>query len=109
MTPLAPADVAHIGRSLDGVRLAHARAWALDQVGDGYSWSDIAIDALGALLPHAWGSRTPFLVAPSRLDCSDLAVRFAVLAGYTWLPDEMAMYPATSSPNALARALSILK
>lgn len=107
--PPSPADVASIGRGLDGVRLSHARTWALAQVGHEYGWLDIAADVLGALLPMRWGSRTPFLVSPSRVDCSDLAVRFAVLAGYMWLPDEMAMTPQTASPNSIARALGVIK
>ena len=107
--PPPPGDVASIGRGLEGVRLAHARTWALAQVGHSYGWLDIAADVVKAILPMRWGSRTPFLVAPSRVDCSDLAVRFAVLAGYMWLPDALVMAPQTSSPNSLARALGVLK
>lgn len=104
------ADVASIGRGLEGARLAHARGWALDQVDKTqYSGWDIAIDALLTLLPKRLGSRTPFLVAPSTLDCAELCVRFCVLAGFMWLPNAMAMTPQTSSPNALARALGVLK
>lgn len=107
--PPNPADVASIGRSLDGVRLAHARSWLLAQVGHEYSGWDIAADVLLTFLPKRLGSRTPFLVAPSQMDCADLAVRFAVLAGYMWLPDALAMTPQTSNPNAIARAVGVLK
>jgi hypothetical protein len=107
--PPPAADVASIGRGLDGARLAHARTWLLAQVGHEYGWLDIAADVLSALLPKRLGSRTPFLVLPSHMDCSELACRFAVLAGYMWLPDTLAMSPETSSPNAIARALGVLK
>jgi hypothetical protein len=108
--PPNPADVASIGRGLDGARLAHARTWLLAQVDRAqYSGWDIAADVLLTFLPKRFGSRTPFLVAPSQMDCADLAVRFAVLAGYMWLPDALAMTPETSSPNAVARAVGVLK
>lgn len=108
--PPPPADVASIGRGLDGVRLAHARTWALAQVDKTrYSGWDIAADVLLTFLPKRLGSRTPFLVAPSTLDCSELACRFLMWAGYMWLPDALAMAPQTSSPNALARAVGVLK
>ena len=109
--PPNPGDVASIGRGLDGVRLSHARTWLLGEVErrTRYSALDIAADVLLTFLPRRLGSRTPFLVAPSTLDCAELAVRFAVLAGYMWLPDEMAMTPQTASPNSIARALGILK
>lgn len=108
--PPPAADVASIGRSLEGPRLAHARGWALDQVDQTqYSALDIVADVLLTFLPRRLGARTPFLVAPSTLDCSELACRFLVWAGYMWLPPELAMQPQTSSPNALARALGVLK
>lgn len=107
--PPAPSDVASIGRGLDGVRLAHARSWLLAQVGHQYGWLDIAADVLGALLPKRLGSRTPFLVLPSHMDCSCLAARFLAHAGYLPLPDAMFDYPDTVTPNGLARATGVLK
>ena len=109
--PPSPADVASIGRGLDGVRLAHARTWLLGEVErhTQYSALDIAADVLLTFLPRRLGSRTPFLVAPSTLDCAELAVRFCLLAGYMWLPDALAMQPQTASPNSVARALGVLK
>ena len=102
-------DVAHIGLKLERARFIKARGWLLDQVGDGYSEWDIAADAVKALLPHALGSRTPFLVAPAKMDCSELAARWLIHAGYEWLPDELMDDPARCSPNDLARALGVLK
>lgn len=102
-------DVAHIGLKLERARFIKARAWLLDQVGDGYSGWDIAADVVKALLPGALRSRTPFLVAPSKLDCSELACRWLIHAGYEWLPDELMDDPARCSPNDLARALAVLK
>lgn len=103
------ADVAHVGETLDADRLIHAFSWLLAQVGRAYGWLDIAADALRALLPARLGSRTPFLVAPRRYDCSQLATLWLLLAGYEWLPDELAMDSARVSPNDLARALGVLK
>lgn len=104
-----PSDVASIGRGLEGVRLAHARSWLLAQVGDRYGWAQVIRDGLGALLPMRLGSKTPFLVLPSQMDCSCLAARFLAHAGYLPLPDAMFDYPDTVTPNGLARALSVLK
>jgi hypothetical protein len=104
-----PADVAAVGGGLAVERVAHALTWLLAQVGQDYGWLDILGDAVGVLLPRRVGSRTPLLVAPSRYDCSDLAARFLLLAGYEWLPDEIAMDTSRVSPNALARALGVLK
>lgn len=104
-----PADVAASGAHLQVNRTAHALAWLLRCVGRQYGWYSIAADALGFLLPKTLGSRTPFLVAPHRFDCSELAVRYLTYAGYCWLPDEMTDTPETVSPNALARALGVLK
>lgn len=102
-------DVAHIGLKIERARFIHARGWLLDQVGDGYSGWDIAADVVKALLPKRLGSRTPFLVAPARFDCSELACRWLIHAGYEWLPDDLMDDPARCSPNDLARALGVLK
>lgn len=107
--PPDPADVAAVGGHLQVDRRAHALAWLIQQVGRSYGWADIAADALQALLPPALGSRTPFLIAPSSFDCSDLATRFLLLAGHKWLPDELVMDSSRVSPNSLARALGVLK
>lgn len=104
-----PADVAHCGETLDEQRLIHAFAWLLAQVGREYSWLDILADGVKMLLPRAMGSRTPFLVAPRRYDCSQLAALFLLLAGYEWLPDALVVDTARCSPNDLARALGVLK
>ena len=104
-----PSDVAHIGLKLERARFIKARGWLLDQVGDGYSEWDIAADIVKALLPRRLGSRTPFLVAPAKMDCSELGCRFLIHAGYEWLPDELMDDPARCSPNDLARALGVLK
>ncbi len=98
-------DVAHIGWTLEGARLAHALTWLRRQVGQRYDWLAVLADGVKTALPAALGSRAPFLVAPSRLDCSELAARFLTLAGYMWLPDEQMMTPQRVSPNDLARAL----
>lgn len=104
-----PADCAATGALLDADGLQHGRAWLLDNLRDSYGWLDIALDALGMLLPPQLGSRTPFLVAPRSLDCSDLAVRFLIHSGYRWLPDDLVDCPERVSPNSLARALGVIK
>lgn len=101
-------DVATTGSHLQVDRRAHALAWLIRQKGDPYNWFAIGADTLGIILPQRLGSRTPFLVAPSRYDCSELAARFLTHAGYKWLPDAMADYPTRVSPNDLARALGVL-
>lgn len=103
-----PADVAKVGGTLPLERLATAMQWLLDQVGDTYSLLDIAADGLQLALPKALGSRTPFLIAPSSYDCSHLAGTFIVSAGYPLPPALIADLPRVS-PNALARALGVLK
>lgn len=104
-----PADVAHIGATLDRAWFQHARVWLLARVGERYSEWDIAADAVKALLPARLGSRTPFLVSPSRMDCSELGARWLIHAGFEWLPDALVDDPARCSPNDLARALGVLK
>jgi len=104
-----PVDVAHIGLQLERTRFVKARGWLLARVGEKYSGWDIAADAVKALLPRALGSRTPFMVAPAQMDCSELGARFLIHAGYEWLPDELMDDPARCSPNDLARALAVLK
>jgi hypothetical protein len=104
-----PADVAHTGATLAPLRQAHALATLARQVGQGYGWLDDLYDALGVLTPRALRSRTPFLIAPSRFNCSDLATLFLIEAGYQWLPDAMTLNPRAVSPNDLARALSLIK
>jgi hypothetical protein len=103
------ADTARCGGGLEVDRLAHALTWLEAQIGDGYDWLAIADDALGVILPRGLGARTPFLVAPSRLDCSSLAAKFLIRAGYEWLPDAVLDAPERCSPNDLARALGVLQ
>lgn len=100
---------AHIAAHMEPLRIAHGLAWLAQVVGSGYSWLDIIGDALAALLPPALGARTPFLVAPSRYDCSSLAARYLLVAGYEWLSDEMIEAPDRVSPNDIARALNVIK
>lgn len=109
LTLVDVADVAPSGAHLQVDRRAYALRWLKRQVGRQYGWLDIAADALGILLPRKIGSSTPFLVAPSAMDCADLAARFLLLAGYKWLPDEIVMAPEKASPNSLARALGVLR
>jgi hypothetical protein len=104
-----PADVANIGPTLEADRLAHMLAWLIQQEGQPYGGLAIVADVVKALLPPRLGSRTPFLVAPSRYDCSALACQAVVLAGYKWLPDALATDVTRCSPNDLARALGVLK
>ena len=104
-----PSDVAAVGAGLEQERRNHALGWLLMQVGKEYSVLDLVADGVELLLPQRLGSRTPFLVAPSHYDCSELATRFLLLAGYEWLPNRLAMDPQRVSPNALARALGVLK
>lgn len=99
-----PARLASTGALLTPQGRADGLAWLTRQVGARYSWWDILADGLALLLP----APTPFLVAPSSFDCSDLAVRFLVHAGYAALPDALADCPQRVSPNALARALTAL-
>lgn len=103
-----PADVAALGGVLPRDRCDAALAWLLAQVGDRYSLLDIAADAAEIILPHALGSRTPFLVAPHSFDCSHVAATFAAGAGYPLPLDMLADLPRVS-PNSLARALGLLK
>ena len=100
---------AHIAQDMEPLRIAHALTWLGRTVGAGYSWLDIAADAVQALLPPTLGSRTPFLIAPSRFDCSDLATRFLLIAGYEWLPDEAIAAPSRMSPNDVARMTGVLE
>lgn len=104
-----PADVADIAITLEYARREHAFKWLQNQLGRGYSYLDIAADALKLILPKWLGSETPFLVRPSRYDCSSLATLFLLAAGYQWLPDELVSDPFRASPNDLARALGVLK
>lgn len=103
-------DCAPTGAGLDAARVGTMLVWLVQQVAgdDGYSWWDIAADALKALLPPALGSRTPFLIQPSRFDCSALAAVAIVAAGYPLAPALIADI-ARISPNDLARALGVLK
>ena len=103
-----PADVARVGGSLPLERMATAMNWLLNQVNDRYGVFDIVADALQLALPKALGSRTPFLVAPSSYDCSHLAATFISGTGYPLPLDLIADLPRVS-PNALARALGVLK
>jgi hypothetical protein len=100
---------AHCAAQMEPHRVAYALAWAGRQVGAPYGWLDIAADVLKALLPHALGSRTPFLVSPSALDCSELCARYLLVAGYEWLPDAVVAAPEQVSPNDLGRLLGVLK
>lgn len=102
-------DVARIGALLAPERRAFAVGWLLRQVGDAYSFWDIAADAVCALLPARWGSRTPLLVAPSAMDCSALAALFLLVAGYEWPSDALIASPERMSPNDLARLLGLVK
>jgi len=104
-----PDQVASVGLTLAADRHRYARKFLFGMVGKPYGVLDIAADVLKAVLPQSLGSRTPFLVSPSALDCSDLATRFLLLAGYRWLPVEMAMDTTRVSPNDLARALGLIK
>src|SRR5579884_4016377 len=90
------------GAACDPERLPDALAWLEAQVGDGYGWLDCVADGLRALLPARLGSRTPFLVAPHRFDCSHLAAVFLAAAGYP-LPPAMVESLGTVSPNDLWR------
>jgi hypothetical protein len=100
---------AHCAAQMEPHRVAYALAWAGRQVGAPYGWLDIAADVLKALLPHALGSRTPFLVSPSAFDCSALCVTYLLVAGYEWLPDAAVAAPEQQSPNDIGRLLGILK
>lgn len=104
------ADCAPTGAGLDAARVGTMLVWLIQQAADddGYSWWDIAADTLKALLPPALGSRTPFLIQPSRFDCSALAAVAIVAAGYPLAPALIAD-TARISPNSLARALGVLK
>ena len=94
--------------ALDMERAAWALGWLARQVGARYGWLDIAADGLRALLPRALGSRTPFLVAPSTMDCSELVTRWLLVAGYEWPSDAAIAAPERQSPNDLARMLNVL-
>jgi len=100
---------ARIAQEMEPLRIAHGLAWLSRMVGDAYGWLDIAADVLAALLPRRLGSRTPFLVAPSAFDCSDLVTRFLLVAGYEWLPDETIAAPSRMSPNDIARIVGVLQ
>lgn len=103
------ADVARTGRTLNPQRQTHAILTLARLIGHGYGWLDDLYDGLGVLLPRALRSRTPFLISPRRYNCSGLAATFLNEAGYQWLPDAMVLDPRAVSPNALARALSVIK
>jgi hypothetical protein len=109
VTPERVPTFARIAGDMEPLRIAHGLAWLSRQVGARYGWADIAADALKALLPHTLGARTPFLIAPSAFDCSDLCTRYLLTAGYEWLPDEAIAAPERQSPNDLARLLNVLK
>lgn len=104
-----PADVAPTGAHMATIGLAAGQRWLALQVGRGYGFADILDDIWQAILPRWLGSRTPFLVAPHTFDCSDLATRFLLHAGYYALPDAMVDDPTRVSPNDLARALGLIK
>lgn len=108
-TTPAPFMFAHIACELEPLRIAHGLAWLGRMVGARYGWLDIAADVARALLPRRLGSRTPFLVAPSRFDCSDVTCRYLLLAGYEWLPDAAVSAPSWQSPNDIARMLGVIE
>lgn len=102
-------DVAHVGVAIDRARFLRARGWLVKRVGAKYSGWDILADIVKAVLPSWLGVKTPFLVMPSRYDCSELACRFLIHAGCERLPDDLIDDPQRCSPNDLARALGVLK
>ncbi|MBF6588915.1 MAG: hypothetical protein IVW57_00105 [Ktedonobacterales bacterium] len=90
------------GATLEPARLAYALGFLSRRVGSGYGFLDLAADAVKAILP---GTRTPFLVQPSRYDCSHLCTLALIVAGAQWLPDAFYTAPQLVSPNDLAHAL----
>src|SRR5487761_2359369 len=100
---------APVASHLESARRAWALAWLGRRVGEHYGWSAIAADVLKALIPQRMGSRTPFLVSPSSLDCSQLVTEYLLTAGYQWLPDSAIASPPTVSPNDVARILGVLR
>lgn len=92
--------VARVGHALPA--RARGLAWLAAQLGHPYSFWDIVSDGLGIVSD----GRTPLLVAPSQYDCSSLATRFLLKAGYA-LPDALADYPDRCSPGDLAKALGV--
>lgn len=81
-------------------RLPGALAWLRGQVGQPYSWNDIADQALTLLDPDA-----P-VVSDGHYDCSHLAAVFLTHAGYP-LPPALLARPELISPVSLARAVGL--
>lgn len=110
VTPARVPTFARIAGGMEPLRIAHGLGYLGRQVGrTRYNWAAIAADALKALLPRTLGSRTPFLIMPSALDCSQLCTEYLLTAGYEWLPDEAIASPERVSPNDVARLLGVIK
>jgi hypothetical protein len=107
--PSGYAAVAYTSQRLSEKGLGIGLAWLDRKVAarSPYSPLDLVMDGVRAFLPRAW-SGTPFLVAPGRFDCSELATRFLLIAGFDGLPDALLEEPSLASPNDLARALGLL-
>lgn len=94
-------------RAGDAYRVARALRWLARQQHDAYGWDAILAEVPEALLPRWLGSRTPFLVMPHTFDCSELALRFLMRAGFDAIPDDLYDCPERCSPNDIARMFGI--
>lgn len=103
---MPPDDDRHATISLDGRAtpegIEQGLAWAVKQLGDGYSWADILYQGMKLLWP---GNPLRFYVA-GRFDCSEFATRYLLIADVALPPafDDV----ATISPNDIARAFGVL-
>lgn len=81
-------------------RLPGTLTWLRGQVGQPYSWCDIADQGISLIAPSA-----P-LLTDGRYDCSHLAAMFLTRAGYP-LPATLLARPQLISPVALAHAVGL--
>jgi hypothetical protein len=98
-----PNKIIRIGNMLEPSRRDYAVQWLMRQVEKECSYVAIVADFIKAVLPKQL-SGTPFLVAPSHFDCSQLATQFLIVAGYMPLPDEWYSETSRLSPNDIDRA-----
>lgn len=101
----APNAVIQIGKSLESVRRDYALNWLYRQLGKKYNILAIVADTVLALSPPAL-SHTPYLVSPSRLDCSQLVAQFLIVAGVMPIPDSWYVDTSRISPNDVYRAFA---
>jgi hypothetical protein len=81
--------------------LEYGLAWAIQQVGKQYGWSDIASNVL-----KLCGLRIEFS-EPGHWDCSDFVTRYLTVARAASPLGKLSEDPGLVSPNDLARAFNV--